>query len=94
MLRHINTENLRMSILFSTFVKEKISNNNQNRSGMKTTKKWVVTETYGSDNREYSREEFDDLYSALNYIERSMREDAIEGEERTYHCNINGERYV
>lgn len=71
MLRHINAENLRMSILFSTFVIEKISNNNIKRSGMKTTKKWVVTEISGSDSQECSRKEFKDLIAALNYIGRN-----------------------
>lgn len=77
-----------MSILFCTFVIEKISNNNQNRSGMKTTKKWAVTINCGSDNQERNMEIFDDLLSALNYIDRSFTLAEIEGKEITSHCNI------
>lgn len=88
MLRHINQNNLHMSILFSTFVIEKISNNNQNRSGMKNEKNWRV-EVYNVEMATVVITEwFDEFQEACNYAEREQRDDLTYGDENCYQYNI------
>ena len=77
-----------MSILFCTFVIEKISNNNQNRSGMKNEKNWRV-EVYNVEMATVVITEwFDDFQDACNYAEREQREDISYGDENIYQYNI------
>ena len=88
MLRHINQNNLHMSILFRTFVIEKISNNNQNRSGMKDEKNWRV-EVYNVEMATVVITEwFDEFQEACNYAEREQRDDLTYGDENCYQYNI------
>ena len=77
-----------MSILFCTFVIEKISNNNQNRSGMKNEKNWRV-EVYNVEMATVVITEwFDDFQDACNYAEREQRDDITYGDENIYQYNI------
>jgi len=88
MLRHINLNNFHMSILFCTFVIEKISNNNQNRSGMKNEKNWRV-EVYNVEMATVViTERFDEFQEACNYAEREQRDDLTYGDENCYQYNI------
>lgn len=77
-----------MSILFRTFVIEKISNNNQNRSGMKNEKNWRV-EVYNVEMATVVITEwFDEFQEACNYAEREQRDDLTYGDENCYQYNI------
>ena len=77
-----------MSILFCTFVIEKISNNNQNRSGMKNEKNWRV-EVYNVEMATVVITEwFDEFQEACNYAEREQRDDLTYGDENSYQYNI------
>ena len=77
-----------MSILFCTFVIEKISNNNQNRSGMKNEKNWRV-EVYNVELATVVITEwFDEFQEACNYAEREQRDDLTYGDENSYQYNI------
>ena len=77
-----------MSILFCTFAVEKISNNNQNRSGMNNEKNWRV-EVYNVEmNTVVITEWFDNMLEACNYAEREQRDDITYGDGDIYQYNI------
>ena len=77
-----------MSILFCTFVVEKLSNNNQKRSGMKNEKNWRV-EVYNVEMATVVLTEwFDEFQEACNYAEREQRDDMNYGDENSYQYNI------
>lgn len=83
-----------MSILFCTFVIEKISNNNQNRSGMEETKTYVVVITTGDDNHECHMQTFYCEMMAINYIEHELLDDVNHGEGGEYHYYLNNQLYA